>query len=154
MGFNHTVLEREMKGSGESPFALFKRNQSGLRKRISMVGSALLSQFWVLMFFLLLVLWNITKMSTNPHSTIAPGTQLFPSLLGESNFDTFSSFFSEGTFFLLGFFWLTIGFPVVILGRLVGSMVCILLLFCRIYFESLVKKLKCYSFLLATANCG
>jgi len=63
----------------------------------------------------------------------------FPSLLGESNFDTFSSFFSEGTFFLLGFFWLTIGFPVVILGRLVGSMVCILLLFCRIYFESLVK---------------
>ena len=77
MGFNHTVLEREMKGSGESPFALFKRNQSGLRKRISMVGSALLSQFWVLMFFLLLVLWNITKMSTNPHSTIAPSTQLF-----------------------------------------------------------------------------
>jgi len=94
MGFNHTVLEREMKGSGESPFALFKRNQSGLRKRISMVGSALLSQLWVMMFFLLLVLWNIVKMSTNPHSTIAPGTHLFSSLLGVN-------VSSESFFFLL-----------------------------------------------------
>jgi hypothetical protein len=118
MGYKHTVLEREMKGTSEPTFSLFKRSQSGLRKRISMVGSALVSQIFVLGYFLLLVLWNVLRMTTRPHSLISPGT-----------------------FFLLGFFWLTIGFPVVILGRLAGSMVS-LFLFLFLAFVSRKTKLK------------